>query len=203
MSGEGNDSLFNSDKDSLGEGWGKREDETPLAPIAWDKLPEAPTKKKQRARLATPAPGSNKESGLLDIKTLAPDLMKGKADQPDRGRPASSPAEPGGPRLATAAKASTAGSGLIDVGQLVKLQEDEKQARNPAPTPDPGGSSSTSGAAFDSMSSGLAASVSTNSGAMPQGDDVVTTGGGNRGLMIVAVVLLLAVAGLFVFVLTK
>lgn len=81
MSGGGDwsESLFKPEKgDALGDGsWGQSSDEPELAPVAWDKLPEAPNKQKLRARLATPAPGSQKESGLLDIKTLAPDLMKG------------------------------------------------------------------------------------------------------------------------------
>ena len=83
MSGTGGDwheSLFKDEKgDSLGDGtWGKPDpNEGKLAPVAWDQLPEAPDRsKKVRARLATPAPGSQKESGLLDIKLLAPSLTQ-------------------------------------------------------------------------------------------------------------------------------
>jgi hypothetical protein len=79
--GDWHDSLFKDEKgDSLGDGtWGKPDpNEGKLAPVAWDKLPEAPDpNKKIRARLATPAPGSQKESGLLDIKALAPSLTAG------------------------------------------------------------------------------------------------------------------------------
>ncbi|MEM9453443.1 MAG: hypothetical protein AAGF11_04640 [Myxococcota bacterium] len=80
--GDWSDSLFKPEKgDSLGDGsWGRESEEPELAPVAWDKLPDAPAKDKARARLATPAPGSQKESGLLDIKQLAPDLAQGMKD---------------------------------------------------------------------------------------------------------------------------
>ncbi len=136
MSGEGDgegdwsDSLFKPEKgDSLGDGsWGRKSNEPDLAPVAWDKLPEV-SKKKPRARLATPAPGSQKESGLLDIKALAPDLaksMKSEGGPVVPKQPTPTPA-PGAARLATAAKGST-GSGLIDVQELVKAQEEQESA---------------------------------------------------------------------------
>jgi hypothetical protein len=129
--GDWHDSLFKDEKgDSLGDGtWGKPDpNEGKLAPVAWDKLPEAPDPAKRvRARLATPAPGSQKESGLLDIKMLAPSLAAGmRSDEPELARerqptPAPVDVRPAA-RLATPAKGS-AGSGLIEVQELVRMQE--------------------------------------------------------------------------------
>jgi hypothetical protein len=137
MSGTGgdwSDSLFKDEKgDSLGDGtWGKPDpNEGKLAPVEWDKLPEAPDPKRVRARLATPAPGSQKESGLLDIRMLAPSLSAGKPDPEaelarDR-QPTPPPVDTRPARLATAAKGS-AGSGLIDVQELVRVQEQKDAA---------------------------------------------------------------------------
>jgi hypothetical protein len=139
MSGTGGDwheSLFKDEKgDSLGDGtWGKPDpNEGKLAPVAWDKLPEAPyPSKKVRARLATPAPGSQKESGLLDIKAIAPSLVAGmRTDEPEPVRPRQptpSPADVRPARLATPAKGS-AGSGLIDVQELVRIQDEKDTAK--------------------------------------------------------------------------
>lgn len=133
MSGGGDwsDSLFKPEKgDSLGDGsWGRESEEPELTPVAWDKLPEVSSKDKVRARLATPAPGSQKESGLLDIKALAPDLAKSMKDgEPVLGPPRQNTPAPGGARLATAAKGS-AGSGLIDVNDIVRAQEELKAKR--------------------------------------------------------------------------
>lgn len=132
--GDWHESLFKEEKgDSLGDGtWGKPDpNEGKLAPVAWDQLPEAPDRsKKVRARLATPAPGSQKESGLLDIKSLAPSLAAGiNTGEPELARsrqPTPPPVDPRIARLATPAKGS-AGSGLIDVQELVRTQ-DEKDA---------------------------------------------------------------------------
>jgi hypothetical protein len=141
MTGTGGDwheSLFKDQKgDSLGDGtWGKPDpDEGKLAPVDWDKLPEAPNPaKKARARLATPAPGSQKESGLLDIKSLAPSLMRSEDPELARDRqPTPPPVDVRPARLATPAKGS-AGSGLIDVQEMVRAQEhkekDEKASKD-------------------------------------------------------------------------
>jgi hypothetical protein len=137
MSGTGGDwheSLFKDQKgDSLGDGtWGKPDpDEGKLAPVDWDKLPEAPDPaKKVRARLATPAPGSQKESGLLDIKSLAPSLVAGmRSEDPELARdrqPTPAPVDTRPARLATSAKGS-AGSGLIDVQEMVRVQEQKEK----------------------------------------------------------------------------
>jgi hypothetical protein len=135
--GDWHESLFKDEKgDSLGDGtWGKPTDDGKLAPVAWDKLPEAPDPtKKVRARLATPAPGSQKESGLLDIKALAPSLAAGMRDgEPELARthqPTPPPTDVRPARLATSAKGS-AGSGLIDVQELVRMQ-DQKEAKDKA-----------------------------------------------------------------------
>ncbi|MCH9686633.1 MAG: hypothetical protein K0V04_34695 [Deltaproteobacteria bacterium] len=133
--GQWHESLFDADKgDSLGDGsWGSGSDEpSGLAKIAWDQLPEPAKKKKERARLATPAPGSERESGLLDIKTLAPQLHEKLAsEQPIAVRarqatPSPASARPAA-RLATAAKGSN-GSGLIDVQELMRLQQAQTEA---------------------------------------------------------------------------
>lgn len=156
MSGTGGDwheSLFKDEKgDSLGDGtWGKPDpNEGKLAEVAWDKLPEAPDpSKKVRARLATPAPGSQKESGLLDIKQLAPSLAAGiKNDEPElaRGRqPTPPPVDTRPARLATPAKGS-AGSGLIDVQELVRMQEQKEAVKRPS-------SDSVTEAAIEAMNS--------------------------------------------------
>ena len=141
MSGSGGDwheSLFKDQKgDSLGDGtWGKPDpNEGKLAPVAWDQLPEAPDateRKKKRARLATPAPGSQKESGLLDIKALAPSLSESiRESEPDMPRSRQGtppPVDVRHARLATPAKGS-AGSGLIDVQELVRVQEQKEKER--------------------------------------------------------------------------
>lgn len=152
--GDWHDSLFKDEKgDSLGDGtWGKPDpDEGKLAPVAWDKLPKAPDPAKRvRARLATPAPGSQKESGLLDIKTLAPSLAAGmRNDEPELARnrqptPAPVDVRPTA-RLATPAKGS-AGSGLIDVQELVRMQEQKEAVKRPS-------SDSVTEAAIEAMNS--------------------------------------------------
>lgn len=162
--GDWHESLFKDEKgDSLGDGtWGKPTDDAKLAPVAWDKLPEAPDpSKKVRARLATPAPGSQKESGLLDIKTLAPSLSAGmRTEEPElvRGRqPTPPPVDVRPARLATAAKGS-AGSGLIDVQELVRMQEQKEAAKDKA-------SDSVAEAAIEAMNS----SASMSNGALNVG----------------------------------
>lgn len=215
MSGDWSDSLFKPEKgDSLGDGsWGRPDDEPDLAPVAWDKLPQLSNKDRVRARLATPAPGSQKESGLLDIKTLAPDLVKGMQDKESKpparkGTPAPSAGTGGGARLATAAKGST-GSGLIDVQELVRAQEEQEAQQEEAKE-----------AALEAMSSSAAASMSSNSlsssglssslvepiaPAASQPDlEEVPVPKDNRGpLMIVMALLAVVVAGLAVYVLSQ
>lgn len=214
MSGTGGDwheSLFKDQKgDSLGDGtWGKTDpNEGKLAPVAWDKLPEAPDpSKKVRARLATPAPGSQKESGLLDIKSLAPSLVAGmKNNEPElaRGRQPTPPSVDTRPaRLATPAKGS-AGSGLIDVQELVRMQE-QKEAGKDRPSSD-----SVAEAAIEAMNSSTSMSNGNLSTSGPRPQQVVPDdlddldAVPNRGRsMIVAMlaVLTLAVAGLAYYVL--
>ncbi|MCX4244366.1 hypothetical protein [Paraliomyxa miuraensis] len=207
MSGnDWSDSLFKDEKgDSLGDGtWGKPE-EPKLAPVAWDKLPEAPDpKKKVRARLATPAPGSQKESGLLDIKQLAPSLAAGIRDggsEPAHKRqPTPAPVDPPrGARLATAAKGS-AGSGLIDVQELARMQEKPKAA------------DSVAEAAIEAMNSSasmsrdaLGVSGTHNTVTPPPDvdlDDEVPAGGQSK-LFLVIGLLAVAFVGMAIYVLTS
>lgn len=133
MTDNWHESLFSGDNgDSLGDGtWGTKAsgNEPALTPVAWDKIPEQSTnKKKVRARLATPAPGSRKESGLLDIRALA-EGMRLDGDLSLRPRKPTPAPKPGPARLATAAKASN-GSGLIDVAELARLQREELAAKD-------------------------------------------------------------------------
>ena len=218
MSGTGGDwheSLFKDEKgDSLGDGtWGKPDpNEGKLAEVAWDKLPEAPDPSKTvRARLATPAPGSQKESGLLDIKQLAPSLAAGiKNDEPElmRGRqPTPPPVDTRPARLATPAKGS-AGSGLIDVQELVRMQEQKETIKRPS-------SDSVAEAAIEAMNSPASLRNSSMgnlvvSGPQPQQaasddldlDDLDAVPNRGRSMIVVMLaVLTLAVAGLAFYVL--
>lgn len=213
--GDWHDSLFKDEKgDSLGDGtWGKPTDDAQLAPVAWDKLPEAPDPTKRvRARLATPAPGSQKESGLLDIKTLAPSLSAGMRDEPELARsrqPTPSPvdARPPAARLATAAKGS-AGSGLIDVQELVRMQEQKDAVKEKA-------AESVAEAAIEAMNSSASMSNASlrgisSSGPRPQQpapddlDDLDAPPNRGRAMIVVMLgVLTVAVGALAYFVLTQ
>jgi hypothetical protein len=213
--GDWHESLFKDEKgDALGDGtWGKPDpNEGKLAPVAWDKLPEQPDPTKRvRARLATPAPGSQKESGLLDIKALAPSLAAGMRDEeppPSRTsrQPTPPPVDPRFARLATSAKGS-AGSGLIDVQELVRMQDQKEQAKAKDKAMD-----SVAEAALEAMNS--SASISehlSSSGAQPRPqipvdvlDDLDELPNRSRStLMLVVVLLTLAFAGLAVYVLTR
>lgn len=210
------DSLFSSDKDSLGEGWGKRsaEDEPALAPVDWTKLPDAPDPtKKVRARLATPAPGSQKESGLLDIQALA-GAMKAEKEAETAAtaekKKAPAPVVGAAPaRLATAAKAST-GSGLIDVAELVRMTEapaESSESSGSSPIPSiPSASDSTTGPSAplgrSTSSSELVRSAPASSDPDPLLDDELTPASGNRTMIYVVLGLLTAaVVGLAVYVL--
>jgi hypothetical protein len=212
--GDWSDSLFKDEKgDSLGDGtWGKPDpNEGKLAPVEWDKLPEPrdPAAKKVRARLATPAPGSQKESGLLDIKQLAPSLSAGmRAEEPEAVRVNRQPTPSPTARLATAAKGS-AGSGLIDVQELVRLQEQREQGKERDKSSD-----SVAVAAIEAMNSSAAMGASSSlssSGVhtkqpVPEAmlDELDELPNRNRStLMIVVVVLTLAFAGLAVYILTQ
>ncbi len=216
MSGDWHDSLFKDEKgDSLGDGtWGKPDpNEGKLAPIEWDKLPEAPDPSKRvRARLATPAPGSQKESGLLDIKSLAPSLAAGmRKEDPEllRGNRQPTP-PPVGARLATSAKGS-AGSGLIDVQELVRVQEQREQSKEREKGVDlvaeaaieaMNNSASRSGS---SLSTNLSSSGVQQKQAMPELlDDLDEQPNRSRStLVMVVVVLTLAFAGLAIYVLSQ
>lgn len=210
MTGEDwHDSLFKDEKgDALGDGtWGKADPtDGKLAPVAWDKLPAAPDpSKKLRARLATPAPGSQKESGLLDIKMLAPSLaagMRGEGDSQVAARterqPTPPPSDTRRARLATEAKGS-AGSGLIDVQELVRLQDQREQAKDREKSSD-----SVAEAALEAMNSSAS-----RSGAQPQQpapdllDDLdELPEQGRSSLVKVVIVLALAFAALAIYVLT-
>jgi hypothetical protein len=173
--GDWHESLFKDQKgDSLGDGtWGKPDpNEGKLAPVAWDQLPEpmdSTARKKKRARLATPAPGSQKESGLLDIKALAPSLSEGIRDsEPDlpRTRQATPTPDVRHARLATSAKGS-AGSGLIDVQELVRVQE-QKEAKDRASSKDMKVIDPVAEAAIERMNSSSSISV-TNGSLSPSG----------------------------------
>ena len=216
MSGEGDgegdwsDSLFKPEKgDSLGDGsWGRKSNEPDLAPVAWDKLPEV-SKKKPRARLATPAPGSQKESGLLDIKTLAPDLaksMKADAGSAMPKQPTPAPAQ-GTARLATAAKGST-GSGLIDVQELVKVQQEEQKSTDKDRELDIIASNAAASMSGASLSGSSLSTSLVDQPAIPLEDsspsmaeDVAPTGRGP--LLAVLGILAVAVIGLAAYVLTQ
>lgn len=214
--GDWHDSLFKDEKgDSLGDGtWGKPDpDEGKLAPVAWDKLPEAPDPAKRvRARLATPAPGSQKESGLLDIKTLAPSLAAGmRNDEPELARnrqptPAPVDVRPTA-RLATPAKGS-AGSGLIDVQELVRMQEQRDVKKEPT--------ESVAEAAMEAMNSSSSMSNSSlpgnmhASGPRPQQpvpdelDDLDAVPNRGRSMIVVVLGLLtIAVGALAYYVLSQ
>jgi hypothetical protein len=217
MSGTGgdwHDSLFKDQKgDSLGDGtWGKTDpNEGKLAEVAWDKLPEAPDpSKKVRARLATPAPGSQKESGLLDIKLLAPSLSAGiglKNDEPelDRGRqPTPPPVDTRQARLATSAKGS-AGSGLIDVQELVRMQDQKDAGKDRRASSD-----SVTEAAIEAMNSSSSMKV-LSTGPRPQQpppsdelDDLDAVPNRGRSMVVLLLaVLTIAVAALGYYVLTR
>lgn len=181
--GDWSDSLFKPEKgDSLGDGsWGRESEEPELAPVAWDKLPEAPAKDKARARLATPAPGSQKESGLLDIKQLAPDLAQGMKDP---GTASSLLAQPGplpatqGPLPATEQESNKASSEGIAV-------PDSAAAMNP-------GSRASTG--------DMPVVPSVGSSPIEVGDSVPA----NRGpLLFVMGLLVAAAAGLAIYALTQ
>lgn len=216
--GDWHDSLFKDEKgDALGDGtWGKPDPtDGKLAPVAWDKLPEAPDPNKRvRARLATPAPGSQKESGLLDIKLLAPSLAQGMRNKepehsPSGRQPTPPPVESRPARLATAAKGS-AGSGLIDVQEMVRLQERSDEAKDRAFDREKA-NESVAEAAIEAMNS--SASMNRNSlsssGAQPRPavptdaldelDEVAEPG--RSSLVTVVIVLALAFAALAVYVL--
>lgn len=214
--GDWHDSLFKDEKgDSLGDGtWGKPDpNEGKLAPVAWDKLPEAPDpSKKVRARLATPAPGSQKESGLLDIKTLAPSLAAGmRKDEPELVRdrqPTPPPVDVRPARLATPAKGS-AGSGLIDVQELVRMQEHKETKDKVSETVAEAALEAMNSSA--SMSNGaLGASSISTSGPRPQqpttddlDDDLDAKPDRGRSMIVVMLaVLTLAVGALAYYVLT-
>lgn len=217
--GDWSDSLFKDEKgDSLGDGTWGRPEEPKLAPVDWDKLPEAPDPaKKVRARLATPAPGSQKESGLLDIKTLAPSLSAGMridGSEPTQAKrqPTPPPVEPPRTaRLATAAKGS-AGSGLIDVQELVRLQDEKTKEKDAA---DKVKDSSMAEAAMEAMnssasmnrsslsSSGLHSPTPTPAPTTEYDPDLDEVPGGSRSkLVLVVTVLTAAFVGLAVYVLS-
>ena len=202
MSGDSSDSLF-SDKDSLGEGWGKPapEEEPALAPVDWTKLPDAPDPaKRPRARLATPAPGSQKGSGLLDIRALA-GAMKAEKEA-EVGKPSPPPAEARGARLATAAKGS-AGSGLIDVAALVRQTEAaESVSEGRLPDPSPGASSSGPAASLSGSSHSSSALASSDE-SLAVDDEFEAASGGRTMIYVMLGLLTLAVAGLAVYVLTQ
>ena len=114
-----------------------------LNPVSWDKLPTVSPA--GRTRLATPAPGTEKGSGLVDISGL---LAKHKEEQAAKKPAAAAPKAPppaprarqaSEPRLATAAKAG-GGSGLIELDAIrdaVKQAESAKQqTRNPVSSTD-------------------------------------------------------------------
>lgn len=218
MSGGGDwsDSLFKDEKgDSLGDGTWGRPEEPALTPVAWDKLPEAPdpSKKKVRARLATPAPGSQKESGLLDIKALAPSLSAGMRDEADAASPnapaakRNQPTPPPTARLATAAKGS-AGSGLIDVGELVRMQEQGEQANAADKPKDPVAEAaieamnSSSSMNRGSLSSGAHSPVTPPQASDTDFDDDLDTPRGSSKLVLVIAVLAVAFVGLTAYVLS-
>jgi len=214
MSGEGDgegdwsDSLFKPEKgDSLGDGsWGRKSDEPDMAPVAWDKLPPA-SERKPRARLATPAPGSQKGSGLLDIKALAPDLAKSmKSDAgPVVPRKATPSPAPGAARLATAAKGST-GSGLIDVQELVKAQEEQESSEQDRER-DIIASNAAASMSGASMSGSSLSTSLVDQPAVPLEDSSpsLTAGAapGRGPLLAVLGLLAVAVVGLAVYVLTQ
>lgn len=223
MSADWSESLFNSEKgDSLGDGsWGRpaASEEPALAPVAWDKLPKTDEKpKKARARLATPAPGSQKESGLLDIRAIAAGMAEqAKAESAVRARqPTPPPVDTPRPaRLATQAKAS-AGSGLIDVNELVRLQQEEAKAAESGVQSVPEDSAASSSGLSSSSVSGLAAASaslsaaalaneSTTAPAMNDLDDDVDLkpAGGASRLYLMVGVLAVAVVALGVFVVTQ
>ena len=218
MTDNWHESLFKGDKgDSLGDGsWGRSSDGP--APVAWDEIPETIKTKKVRARLATPAPGSQKESGLLDIRALAEGMRLDDAG-PTLQKKTPPPAQVSGPaRLATQAKASS-GSGLIDVGELARLQAEELQARaDGTASEEPSASDSsvsessaassavgpiTSSSLLSSTSLADASVMQTSESSLAE-DSIVgpVPGTGNRALMMGIVGLLaVAVAGLAVMVL--
>ncbi|MEX1362250.1 MAG: hypothetical protein AB1Z98_03945 [Nannocystaceae bacterium] len=203
MSGEWSDSLFSSDKgDSLGDGtWGKPDADDEPAVVDWAKIPDAPqATRKPRARLATPAPGSQKESGLLDITALA-DAMQAaareeRAAMPAR-KPAPTPVRNVGARLATEAKGST-GSGLIDVAEIVRQTEAQANAAESSaarPLDDPP-------AAAPSLSSSSLSGMDIDPGL--DDDDIIVPGSGGRTMLyMMMAVLALAVVGLAAYVLQR
>jgi len=214
-SGDWHESLFKDEKgDSLGDGtWGKPDpNEGKLAPVEWDKLPEAPDRTKRvRARLATPAPGSQKESGLLDIKSLAPSLAAGmnEAEAARDRQPTPAPVDVRPARLATAAKGS-AGSGLIDVQELVRVQE-QKEAANKVSTKDMKVIDPMAEAAIEAMNSSASMSNVSLSTASPKqtasdeldGEDFDAVPNRGRSMIVLMLaVLTIAVGALAYYVLT-
>lgn len=225
MSGDWSDRLFSSDKgdaakgDSLGDGWGKpaAEDEPALAPVDWEKIPDqVPVTRKPRARLATPAPGSQKESGLLDITALA-NAMQAAADEERAEMPARPPTPVPpvrnvGARLATEAKGST-GSGLIDVAEIVRQTEAQAEAAEssgarPVETRPVGAKPVEARPVVGPPAAAPSLSSPSQSGMdvdpTLDDDDIVVPGSSGRTMLYVMMaVLVLAVAGLAAYVLQR
>jgi len=204
--GDWHESLFSSDKgDSLGDGtWGRpAPDDAALPQVAWDKVASEALPKRKRMRLATPAPGSQKGSGLLDIKALAAEMGLNQAADEPRARQTTPPplqSEARTARLATAAKASN-GSGLIDVAELVRVQEEaqgseagsEVDAVEEIPAP-----------ASSSLLSMSASSLVDTPVVMTETELEEPVPAGNRSMLMVMLgVLMLAFVGLAIYVLTS
>jgi len=203
--GDWHESLFSSDKgDSLGDGtWGRpAPDDAALPQVAWDKVASEVLPKRKRVRLATPAPGSQKGSGLLDIKAIAAEMGLNQAADEPRVRQATPPpqSEARTARLATEAKASN-GSGLIDVAELVRLQEEAQSSQAgseiaaveeiPAP-------------ASSSLLSMSASSLVDAPVVMNETELEEPVPAGNRSMLMVMLgVLMLAFVGLAIYVLTS
>lgn len=203
MSGDWSDSLFSSDKgDSLGDGsWGKPAADDEPTPVDWAKIQDAPqVARKPRARLATPAPGSQKESGLLDITALA-DAMQAatkeeQASTPVR-KPAPTPVRNVGARLATEAKGST-GSGLIDVAEIVRQTEAQAKVAESS------GATRVEDPPAAAPSLGNPSLSGTDVDPTLDDEDIVVPGSGGRTMLyVVMAVLALAVVGLATYVLQR
>ncbi len=167
-----------------------------LSPVQWDKLPKVSPA--GRTRLATPAPGTEKGSGLVDISALLAQHKQEQAAAKAAVAPAPAKAPPpprarqtSEPRLATAAKAG-GGSGLIELDAIREAVRQSETAKPVAPPP----ASSVDDAELPSFAPSALTATSTDSLYV----DEPTAGSSQRLMLLGTVGLLLVVLGLLGYV---
>lgn len=169
-----------------------------LNPVQWDKLPKVSP---GRSRLATPAPGTEKGSGLVDISSLLAkqreeDAKAGKAPKPKPKPNPTRARKSSEARLATAAKAG-GDSGLIELDAIrdaVKKAESESKSKDDAPA----APSQDDDDALPSFAPTALSSASVDDLAAAAASP--TAASTNRSMLLGAVGLLLVVLGLLGYV---